>query len=72
MTIGSAQPVINLKELSKFGMIKPPKKEQEKIAGILIETDKKIEDFQNRKTKFECLKKGLMQKLLTGKIRVKI
>lgn len=48
------------------------KEEQQKIASTLLSVDKGIELL---KTKLELLKqqkKGLMQKLLTGKIRVKV
>ncbi len=48
----------------------PPVNEQEKIASILLSVDEKIEEYQNKKEKLEELKKGLMQQLLTGKIRV--
>ena len=48
----------------------PPKKEQEKIVLILSQTDKRIENYENKKKKLEEVKKGLMQQLLTGKIRV--
>ena len=48
----------------------PKLKEQEKIASILSSVDKKIEEYENKKEKLEELKKGLMQQLLTGKIRV--
>ena len=44
--------------------------EQEKIALILSEIDEKIEGYENKKQKLEELKKGLMQQLLTGNIRV--
>ena len=47
----------------------PTKDEQDKIASILLEVDKKIEEHENKKQKLENLKKGLMQQLLTGKIR---
>ena len=50
----------------------PPLPEQQKIAGILSGVDEKIEVERKRKEKLEELKKGLMQDLLTGKIRVKL
>ncbi|MDM8516344.1 restriction endonuclease subunit S [Desulfobacterales bacterium HSG16] len=49
----------------------PHKTEQEGIASILSKVDEKIEILQSKKSKHETLKKGLMQQLLTGKIRVK-
>ena len=50
----------------------PSLEEQEKIASILSEVDKKIDDYENKKQKLEELKKGLMQQLLTGMIRVTV
>lgn len=48
----------------------PNIEEQKKIANILLEVDTKIKEYENTKLKLEELKKGIMQKLLTGKIRV--
>lgn len=48
----------------------PPINEQMGIVSILSEVDKKIEEHENKKQKLEEIKKGLMQQLLTGKIRV--
>lgn len=50
----------------------PPIKEQEKIANILIESYKEIQILNSKLEKLKEQKKGLMQKLLTGQIRVKI
>ena len=44
--------------------------EQIKITKILSQIDEKIEEYENKKKKLEELKKGLIQKLLTGSIRV--
>ena len=49
----------------------PPLSEQQKIASILSSADAYIQKNQEYKKKMELLKKGLMQKLLTGQIRVK-
>lgn len=46
--------------------------EQKQIASILSSVDKKIEKFEDKKEKFQELKRGLMQKLLTGKVRIKV
>jgi len=47
----------------------PPLKEQQKIADILTTWDKAIEKMQTLITTKEKLKKGLMQKLLSGEVR---
>ncbi len=49
----------------------PPLTEQKQIADILFNVNKKIEKETSQKEKLEVLKKGLMQVLLTGKVRVK-
>ena len=59
----------NLKEIK---IPTPPLQEQAKIASILSRVDACIQKNQEYKKKLEQLKKGLMQKLLTGQIRVKI
>jgi type I restriction enzyme S subunit len=50
----------------------PPLEEQKKIASILSSLDAKIEKEEEYKAELEQLKKGLMQKLLTGEVRVKV
>ena len=49
----------------------PPLEEQKQIAKILSTTDEKLENLKEKKKSFEELKKCLMQKLLTGEVRVK-
>ena len=66
----NAQPVISGQNIYSISVGFPSIKEQEKIASILLESDEKIEEYENKKQKLEELKKGLMQQLLTGKIRV--
>lgn len=63
--------------VTKGGMEKlliqlPPLAEQQKIAEILISVDEKIVVLFEKKTHYQELKQGLMQQLLTGKIRVKV
>lgn len=47
-------------------------KEQQKIAEILNKSDKEIQLLNSKLEKLKEQKKGLMQKLLTGQIRVKV
>ena len=56
-------------KLKKFESLRG--KIQQKISSILSSVDDKISELQIKKTSLESLKKGLMQKLLTGQIRVK-
>ena len=63
---------INSELVSKTKFFKPPLLEQQKIASILSSADAYIQKNQEYKKKIELLKKGLMQKLLTGQIRVKV
>lgn len=58
--------------LKKINILVPPLGEQKKIAAILTSIDTKIDKLQTKKQKLQALKQGLMQKLLTGKIRVKV
>lgn len=46
--------------------------ERKKIGEILSNIEKRIQGFQDRIHDLETMKKGLMQKLLTGEIRVKV
>ncbi|MFJ7370946.1 restriction endonuclease subunit S [Lysinibacillus sp. NPDC098008] len=70
--VGSAQPHITKKDLNNQSIILPTLEEQQKIAQILSTVDEQIEVYEQEKAKYEELKKGLMQQLLTGQIRVKI
>jgi len=64
-------PKLALKRVKKIEFPLPPLKEQKKIASILLSVDNKIQKEKQYKEKLEKLKKGLMQKLLTGEVRVK-
>lgn len=66
----NAQPKLALTRIKEFLIPVPSNEEQKKIAAILSKVDENIEEYENKKQKFEELKKGLMQELLTGKIRV--
>ena len=46
-------------------------KEQQAIAAILSDMDKEITDLEAKRDKYRLLKSGMMQKLLTGQIRLK-
>ena len=67
----TGQPGINSEEYSRLVLPLPPIQEQKQIAIILSTTDNKLDTLREKKSRYEKLKKGLMQKLLTGKVRVK-
>ena len=69
---GSTRTKLNQSDLKKITILIPPLSEQQKIASILSNVDSLIQLQKNNKDKLEHLKKSLMQKLLTGKVRVKI
>ena len=72
LSTGTTAKGINQKNLARVYVKIPVIQEQEKIASILSEVDKKIDGYENKKQKLEELKKGLMQQLLTGMIRVTV
>jgi type I restriction enzyme S subunit len=63
---------IYLKELNQLKIPIPSLSEQQKIVEILLSIDEKLILEQKRKEKFETIKKGLMNDLLTGQKRIKI
>lgn len=67
---GGVQLVLNVKTLEKLSIPILPLEEQQKIASILSNADSQIESLQSKKSQLQKTKRGLMQKLLTGKIRV--
>ena len=70
--IVTSKPGISRSEIYSLPIMIPSHREQQKIASILSGVDAYIQKNQEYKEKLEELKKGLMQNLLTGKIRVKI
>lgn len=67
--VGSNYPALNNNDVEKLWIPLPPDKEREKIAEILTTWDKAIELVGNQIEAKQLLKRGLMQQLLTGKIR---
>lgn len=69
---GSTFTAVSKKDLTDFKIPLPPPSEQHKIAEILSSVDEKIEKEKQTKEQLEKLKQGLMQTLLTGKVRVRV
>lgn len=69
---GSTFKAITKEDLENLKVPYPSLSEQQKIAEILSTVDKKLEIEKTEKAKLERIKQGLMDLLLTGKIRVKV
>ena len=69
IAMGSTIKTIGLDFFKKFVMPLSAIPEQKKIAGILSAVDEKISVNKKLKAKLTLLKKGLMQDLLSGKVR---
>jgi len=70
MVVGSNYPAINSRDVNRIQIPIPPLPEQQCIASILSQIDEAIEKEQKYKEKLERTKRGLMEDLLTGKVRV--
>ena len=70
VTVGSSQKSLSLANIKKLHIVLPTSSEQVNISNILESIDKNIEEYINKLEELKYLKKGLMQQLLTGKIRV--
>lgn len=70
--IGSAQQVINLKSLREVYVPMPAEAERDQISAICEEVFNKLNVLATQQTHYQSLKRGLMQKLLTGEWRVRV
>lgn len=69
---GSGQETVTVEDIRKFDIRLPDENLQSKIVQYIDILDKQKSLLEKQKQNYEKLKKGLMQKLLTGKVRVKI
>ena len=69
VTSGSAQPQLPIRSLEQVYVPVPPEDEQEQIAEISKSLDEKISINKKLKANLILLKRGLMQDLLSGKVR---
>jgi len=72
MMVGGQYPALNQSQVSRIKIPLPSFFEQQKIAEILSAVDQRLEIEKNEKEKLKRIKRGLMDLLLTGKIRVKV
>lgn len=61
---------VNISDLSKLGIVIPSIEEQKKIASILSSMDNQIAFLEAKRNKYIKTKQGMMQQLLTGRIRL--
>lgn len=68
---GSGLPNVKKSSLNDFELsISQDKDEQLAIANVLSDMDSEITMLESRLTKYQSMKQGMMQQLLTGKIRL--
>ena len=71
LSAGSTINHLYQKDLVKFDLYVPPtKEEQEAIAGILFDMDSDIHRLEKKLSKYQRIKQGMMEELLTGKVRL--
>lgn len=66
----TATNIISKKDFAQLEFSVPDLKEQSEIASVLTTIDIEIEKIADKKNKYQDLKQGMMQQLLTGKIRL--
>jgi type I restriction enzyme S subunit len=67
---GSNYPAINSGDVKALQIPLPPLPEQTAIATILSDMDAEIAELERKRDKTRLLKQGMMQELLTGRIRL--
>lgn len=71
LSAGSTINHLYQKDLVKFELFVPPtKEEQEAITGILFDMDSEIHKLEEKLSKIQKVKQGMMEELLTGKVRL--
>lgn len=67
----SNTPFIKMDTLLDMSLVIPlSKEEQEAIARVLSDMDSEINELEKKLSKYEKIKQGMMQQLLTGRIRL--
>ena len=68
---GAMKNLVGMTDFKKAIIPYPPSiEEQKSIAKILSDMDKDIEKLESKKAKYQAIKQGMMQELLTGKTRL--
>lgn len=70
VTKGGAQATVTIADIRNFKIPTPEKGERDAISSILENMDHEIEVLEEKLAKYRQVKQGMMQQLLTGKIRL--
>ena len=70
MAAGSSVKNLNKEKVSNIKVSFPDRSEQQAIASILSDMDSEITALEQKLAKYRQIKQGMMQQLLTGKIRL--
>ncbi len=68
----TSQPAFGMEKIRNLTILIPPKNEREIIQSIINQNESNILTTKTHLSKLQSLKTGLMQDLLSGKVRVKI
>ena len=67
---GSTVKGVRIEQLKNLSIVLPKKNEQQAIAQVLSDMDSEIEQLEKKLFKYKQIKQGMMQELLTGRIRL--
>lgn len=70
INVQGAQANLSLQNISDLPIEYPLKTEQTRIAQILSDMDAEIEALEKKLEKYKMIKQGMMQNLLTGRVRL--
>ncbi|MBD0333665.1 MAG: restriction endonuclease subunit S, partial [Chitinophagaceae bacterium] len=71
LSVGGIMAGLSSKIIKQISIPLPPtRSEQIRIAQILSDMDNEIQELERKIEKYKMLKQGMMQSLLTGKIRL--
>lgn len=67
---GTGQPFVLVRRTLERPLLLPPVNEQQAIASVLRDMDAEIQTLESRLAKARTVKEGMMQNLLTGRVRL--
>ncbi|SDG19623.1 restriction endonuclease subunit S [Rhodobacter capsulatus] len=67
---GTGQPFVLVRRTLERPLLLPPVNEQQAIASVLRDMGAEIQNLESRLTKARAVKEGMMQNLLTGRVRL--